>query len=214
MARMLRRDPLNAQDFRTQRHDLPEDLNQPLYDRVNVATTVPSSVSWFSVARGQTATLIVGNTGAATASTMKTYRDTNLDQAGVSPAKMYKFSGMSLAIIHATRQLINNAADRALIMDGGYINFRIIDKDILFLPNICVPVLNPVEAMATTVNNTTAFSVGSGGGLGKAMYGFPIPITLNPYETFNVSSYWTATVTLTTTVDLLLVLQAFMRRPT
>ena len=39
-------DPLNAQGFRTQRAEMPEDLWQPLYDRVNVATTVPATLGF------------------------------------------------------------------------------------------------------------------------------------------------------------------------
>ena len=89
-------DPLKAQPFRTQRSELPEDLWQPLYDRANIATTVPSSVAFFSTARGQSATLI---TGASAASKTKTYRDTNLDQPGVVPTKMFKFVGISWAIV-------------------------------------------------------------------------------------------------------------------
>jgi len=206
-----RKDPLNAQAYRTQRVDQPEDLWQPLYDRANVATTVPGQVAFFSSPIGQSVTLI---TGTAAAAKVKTYRDTNMQNSNVVPTKLYKFVGISLAIIHGTRQLITNSADQELIMDGGYLQFKIVDKDLLFLPLLNFPLLNPVGAISQTTNNATMISKQPGGGAGNLMYKLPINITLNPYENFSCTLNFDGTITLTTTLDILMVLQGFQRRPT
>ena len=204
-------DPLNAQAYRTQRVDQPEDLWQPLYDRANVATTVPGQVSFFSTPIGQSATLITLVTAAAK---VKTYRDTNMQNSNVVPTKLYKFVGISMAIIHGTRQLITNAADQELVMDGGYFQFKIVDKDLLFLPLLNFPLLNPIAAVSQTTNNATMMSKQPGGGAGNLMYKLPINITLNPYENFSCFMNFVGTITLTTTLDILLTLQGFQRRPT
>ena len=51
-------DPMKAQAYRTQRAELPEDLWQPLYDRVNYPAAGTSALGFFSSSRGQTATLL------------------------------------------------------------------------------------------------------------------------------------------------------------
>ncbi len=202
-------DPINAQSFKTQRPNDPEDLWQPLYDRANVATTIPGQVSFFSTPKGQTATLIAGT---ATATVVKSYRDTNIENAGVVPTKLYQFIGISLAFVHATRNAATNPTDRTMVQDGGYLQFRIVDKDILYLPLIAVPVLNPISAMTTNAG----IAADGGGGVGVAMYKFPVPITLNPYENFSLSANFTtaATLTLAVAMDMYVILHSFMRRPT
>jgi hypothetical protein len=206
-------DPLSAQSFKTQRPNDPEDLWQPLYDRANIATPIPGQISFFSTPKGQNATLIAGT---ATANVVKSYRDTNIENAGVVPTKLYQFIGISLAFVHAAANNVNNTLDRAMVQTGGYLQFRIVDKDILYLPLIAVPVLNPVQGMATTVNNTTIMSADGGGGVGVAMYKFPVPITLNPYENFSLSANFTtaASLVLANALDMYVILHSFMRRPT
>lgn len=206
-------DPLNAQKYRTQRSESPEDLWQPLYDRVNVAltTTVSSQVSFFGTPKGQSASLIVGT--AAAAAKTKTYRDTNMESSSVVPTKMFKFTGISLAFVHryASGALSDgNAADRGTILTGGYLQVRIVDKDILFLPLLAIPVLDPIAGVTGTSN----FATNPGGGNGVAMYKLPIPITLNPFENFSVTMNFDGTLTTSYSVDMYVFLQGFMRRPT
>lgn len=210
------RDPLGAQKFRVQRPESPEDLWQPLYDRVNVTTTVPSQVSFFSVARGQSANLITGTLATSTPASSKTksYRDTNMENSNVVPTKLFKFVGISIGIVHAIRNASTNALDRNLTLDGGYLRFRIIDKDILFLPLLNLPLINPFAGVATTANATTINADNPGGGQGVPMYRLPINITLNPYENFTVTFDFDGAVTLTETLDLYCILQGFQRRPT
>ena len=68
-------DPLRAQGYRTQRAESPEDLWQPLYDRVNYPQAGATQLAFFSVPQGQAATLITGV--AAAAAKVKDFRDTN-----------------------------------------------------------------------------------------------------------------------------------------
>jgi hypothetical protein len=205
-------DPLNAQGFRTQRAELPEDLWQPLYDRANYAAAGQSQMAFFTVPRGQSATLI-SPSGTAAAKT-KTFRDTNMDNSSVVPTKLYKFVGASIGYIHNTNTLSTNADDRAKIRDNSVLHFRIVDKDILYLPLTCIPEMNPIVAVSTTANNVTVNAVAPGGGLASAMYRFPLAITLNPFENFQLSIDFDGTQSVTTTLDVQMVLHSFMRRPT
>jgi len=205
------RDPLNAQGFRTQRAELPEDLWQPLYDRINIATSVPSALGFFATSRGQSATLI---TGAATSTKVKTYRDTNIDNSNVVPTKMFKIVGVSVGYVHSDKDAPANAQDRPFVRDGGYLPLRIVDKDIIFLPLIFIPETNPIISAATTANAQTINSEAGGGGQNVPMYRFPVQITLNPYENFTASVNFDGTITLGATMDMYLIFHAYMRRPT
>ena len=85
-------DPLKSQGFRTQRAELPEDLWQPLYDRVNYSSGSTTSMSFFSASKGSSASLMTGVAAAATKT--KDYRDTNMENSNVVPTKMFKFVGI------------------------------------------------------------------------------------------------------------------------
>lgn len=205
------RDPMQAQGYRTQRSELPEDLWQPLYDRVNITTSVPSALGFFATSKGQSATLI---TGTSAGTKVKTYRDTNIENSNVVPTKMFKIVGVSVGYVHSNTLLTTNSQDRSLIRNGGYIQFRIVDKDILFLPLIFIPETNPIISASSTATATTINSEAGGGGQNVPMYRFPVPITLNPYENFTSQVNFDGTITLGATMDMYLILHAYMRRPT
>ncbi len=213
------RDPMRAQSFRTQRAELPEDLWQPLYDRSQYAAAGTTQVSFFSTPRGGSATLLTTHTGAgvwSSASRVKTFQDTNIENANVVPTKMFKIVGVSLAYIHQDNAIttVLNASDREALRAGSYIQFRIVDKDIIYLPLVTIPELNPITAVATTVNAATITASAGGGGSNVPMYKFPIPITINPYENFTVSLNTISGVVINNIIDVYLVLHAYMRRPT
>lgn len=210
-------DPMRAQQYRTQRAELPEDLWQPLYDRANYPATGTSLVSFFSVPRGQSATLLNTFNGTTTwtaASKGKTFRDTNMENANVVPTKMFKAVGVSWGILHSIVNSANNAVDREVLRGGGYLQFRIVDKDILFLPLILIPELNPFSAISTTATSTTINGTAGGGGQNVPMYKFPIPITLNPYENFTVTLNFDNSPPINATADIDITLHSYMRRPT
>ncbi len=203
-------DPLNAQGYRTQRPEMPEDLNQPLYDRVHYPAAGSNELPFFSNPRGTSVTLI--QAGAAT-TVSKSYRDTNMENSGVVPSKMHKISGISIGFVHEDEGEPANPHDREKIRSGGYLQLRIIDKDILIVPLIMIPELNPNVIGATTATTTTIIGNAGGGGLGAKMYQFSIPITLNPNENFSVKMNFTGTVTTTKAVDIYCFLHSIMRRP-
>lgn len=205
-------DPMRAQSYRTQRAELPEDLWQPLYDRVNYPAAGTSALGFFSSSRGQSVTLL--STVAAgvwtAAAKVKSFRDTNIENSNVVPTKMFKVVGCSVAFLHADQNATNCSRDREIIRGGSYLQFRIVDKDIIFLPLVTIPEMNPITSSTATSVNATA----GGGGQNVPMYKFPIPITINPYENFTVQLNLDNSPPVSQTMDIYLMLHAYMRRPT
>ena len=205
-------DPMKAQAYRTQRAELPEDLWQPLYDRVNYPAAGTSALGFFSSSRGQSATLLSTVTaGVWTAATkVKSFRDTNIENSNVVPTKMFKIVGVSVAFLHANQNDGNVTRDREIIRGGSFLQFRIVDKDIIFLPLVTIPEMNPV--VSTTGNNVNGTA--GGGGQNVPMYRFPIPITINPYENFTIQMTSDNSPPISQTMDIYMMLHAYMRRPT
>lgn len=207
-------DPMKSQEYRTQRSELPEDLWQPLYDRANYAVGGANQVAFFGVPKGQNATLLSTFTAAtatwAAAAKSKTYRDTNIENSNVVPTKLFKTVGISWGIYHSVINAALCAVDREALRGGGYLQFRIVDKDIIFLPLGLIPELNPIVTSTQTAVNAYA----GGGGQNVPMYKFPIPITLNPYENFTTLMVFDNSPPVNATLDIQVVLHAFMRRPT
>lgn len=213
-------DPMRSQEYRTQRSELPEDLWQPLYDRVNYSAAGQNQASFYAVPKGQNATLLstfaIPQTWTA-ASKGKTYRDTNIENANVVPTKLFKTVGISWGMFHSVINSATNATDREVVRQGGFLQFRIVDKDIIFLPLSLIPEVNPLVAAvgALAAGATTGINAyAGGGGQNVPMYKFPIPITLNPYENFLVLLQFDNSPPINATMDLQCVLHAYMRRPT
>jgi len=209
-------DPINAQRYSTQRPYSPEDLAQPLYDRVNYPTAGATELRFFTQPLGSIVTL--NQAGVALATKNKSYRDTNMDNAGVVPTKRYTFTGLSINYIalQQTYTVANTASigdDILRLMNGGYIEFRIVDKPLLYVPLNMIPSSNPINSISTTMNASTTMGTGALAALPFPMFKFAIPITLNPYENFSFIIRFDGAVTLTQSTDIQTVLHAFMRRP-
>lgn len=209
-------DPINAQRYATQRPYSPEDLAQPLYDRVNYPVGGVNQLRCFSQPLGTVVTL--NQAGVVNAAKNKSYRDTNMDNAGVVPTKRYTFTGLSINYIPV--QQVSTVANTATIgddimrlMNGGYVEFRIVDKPLLYVPLNLIPSSNPINSIATTVNASTTFGTGALAALPFPMFKFAIPITLNPYENFSFILNFDGIVTVVQSMDIQVVLHAFMRRP-
>jgi hypothetical protein len=209
-------DPMRAKQFSVVNSAKPEDLHQPLYDRVNISTAVPSQLSFFSTPVGQSATII---RAAATGSNPKTKRDTNLEVAGVVPTKLFQFIGLSVAYIPI--QSSPTSANTVYIGDdifklkyGGWIDFRIIDKVILQIPLHFIPETTPMNGISTTNNNVTGFSSGILSASPFPMYKLGIPITLEPFQQFVFQVNFDGSITLQQSYDMQVLFHAFMRRPT
>jgi hypothetical protein len=139
-----------------------------LYDRVNYPVGGTSALGFFSQSRGQTATLLATvAAGVWTAATkVKTFRDTNIDNTNVVPTKMFKVVGCSVGFLHANPALTQVPQDREIIRGGSFLQFRIVDKDIIFLPLVTIPEMNPIVATTSNAQNATA----GGGGQNVPMW--------------------------------------------
>ncbi|MGH7754439.1 MAG: hypothetical protein ACREN5_16665 [Gemmatimonadales bacterium] len=210
-------DPGQFGRFRTQMREQPEDIWQPVYDRVNYPAAGSNELSFFNVAIGQSATLIRAGVAAAV---NKTRRDTNLEQPGVIPTKAFKIHGFSLTLI-PLQQAIAAAAtpsindDMLRLVNGGFMEFRIVDKPYIYLPLHKIPATGILRGgVATTATATTMVAAGgTGTGAPRDIYWIGVPLTLDPYQNFSCRMQFDGTVALGQTFDLQLFLEGYMRRP-
>ena len=190
-----------------------EIFHQPLYDRKNLAVSLSGDVSFFTIPVGAPDTLIRYETAA---SVNKTKRDTNLPSNGQDPSKDYAVFGVSMALIPAARTVAAVATTRGIrrdkdnIREGGWLNFKIIDKNLLDLPLILVPEINAEASVSTTGNDSTIF----GGALWSSpMWSFGEPILIPKATSFSIVCQWNGTITLAQTFDMYVILFAKVRRP-
>lgn len=203
------RRPANGGDFNqyATQAKMKERFTQPLYDRVNLTTTALAERTFFSVPKGQATTLL---TGITSGTKIKTARDTNIETAGINPTKAYKVVGMNIAFVHDT-SLITAPADREMVKNGTYLEFKIGDKYLLTLPTFCFPEVNPIVAFGREVTaGTVSCSVT---GNANRVFPFQIPITLEPNVSFGITLKVDGTVPIATTMDMYVILWAYMERP-
>jgi hypothetical protein len=139
-----------------------------------------------------------------------------MDSAAVATTKLFKVVGVSLGFVHGTYAIASsstNEADRATVLNAGYIQFRIVDKDILYLPLKAFPLIDPTVALASTANNATIASASAGGGPSIPMLKLAIPVTINPFENFLFNMNFDAAPALANTLDMYVFLHSYMRRP-
>lgn len=187
----------------------PEDFGQPLYDRVHIDTTVPTTANFFSVPIGQAVTLI---RAATAASVIKTRRDTNLEQAGFIATRAHEIRGLAFGIYHADRDGAANAQDRAFVLDGGWLKFTVAgSKTILEIPLSAIPIVNDLVSVATTATSTTINALQ---GPRAPMFKLNPHIALEATTNFSVEVSWDGAITLGNSLDLQLFMFGGMRRPT
>jgi len=217
--RGLPRDPAQFARYRTQMRERPEDIWQCLYDRVQYAAAgVAGDISFFAVPLGGTASLI--QAGAIVAAKGKSFRDTNLPNQGVLPAKAFQIHGFSLHYI-ALQQAVAAALtptivdDVARLMNGGFMEVRLIDKPYIVLPLSRIPDPGALRGMvATTATATTMISAtGPGTGSPRDIYWITPPLTIDPYQNFFVRSSYDGAPALNQTFDEQLFMEGFTRRP-
>ncbi len=203
-----RRDPLALQNFNPLNTGNPEDFGQNLYDRVNYAAAGAASLQFFKKPIGDSVTLI--QAGAAT-TVVKSYRDTNMQTAGIISNQAFLLMGISLGFVHEDEAEPANPTDRDKIRSGGYLHFKVESKDILYEPLIGIPEMNPYAIASTTVTATTI--LGTRGGGGQLMKKFPVPISLVSFTSITAEIVFSGTVTTTKAVDIYWIFHSYMRRP-
>ena len=192
-----------------------EIFHQPLYDRkeLSITTSLTGEVVFFSTPTGSPDTLIRYETAASVA---KTKRDTNLSSNGQDPSKDYAVFGIAMALIPNTRTVLATAStnnirrDKDNIREGGWLNFKIIDKNILDIPLLLIPEVNGEAGASTTVNNGTVFAGPNGA---APMWSFGEPIMIPKATSFSIKLTFDGTITTQQVFDCYLFLFAKVRRP-
>lgn len=210
-------DPANFARFRTQMRERPEDIWQPLYDRVNFLAAGQFEVAWFANPLGSSVTLIQAG---ASVTKIKTFRDTNLPNQGVLPAKAFQIHGFALHYV-PVQQAVGAVAtasivdDIARLMNGGFLEVRLIDKPYLFLPLHRIPDPGSIRAfMATTATATTIVApAGPGTGSPRDIWWITPPLTIDPYQNFVARGQFDGSPAIGQTNDMALFLEGFTRRP-
>jgi hypothetical protein len=184
---------------------------QPVYDRVNLATSLTGQILAFSVPKGTTVSLIRG--GAVT-SAVKTVRDTNLPQPGADNNRDYLLYGLSMALFptsHAPTGA-NSAsirADKDQIKEGGVLNFKIGDKQIIDLPLWQIPEMNAESGASSTATGSTVFG---GAQFNSPYVNFGEEIPLIRGQVISMAITFDGTITLSQSFDLALVFAAALKR--
>lgn len=203
----------NAANYKSIDSSKPIYFWQPTYDRVNYVATGASSISLFTVPKGQAATLI--RNGSA-ASITKTARDTNMENAGVIPSKQIQVYGISLGYVHLTEGAVTNASDRDKLRGSGVFIFKTVgDRIILQIPLIFLPEVNPITAASNPTSGTaTIIAQSGGGGYGVPMYNLTeTPAIIEANQNFSVTIEFDGSPTLTNAVDIYVALQGVEVRP-
>ena len=191
-----------------------EVFHQPLYDRKNLSTSLTGDVAFFTNPIGSAETLVRYETAA---SITKTKRDTNLPGNGQDASKDYSVFGLSVAFIPAARTVKDTATtdgirrDKDNIREGGWLNFKIVDKNICDIPLILIPELNGESGASST---RYGVSIYAGPSFAAPMWSFGEPIQIPKATNFSVVCKWDGTITLSQSFDMYVIFFAKVRRPT
>jgi len=199
--------PVPSRQYDVLNPRITEFFGQPLYDTVNYAAAGQAQMNFFAIPRGQAAVLTTAVGGAPAAGTIKSYRDTNLDVAGFTPDKRWEFVGMNFAFRRIT-DLVTDELDRKLIVGNTWWHFRIGDKDVLYIPTVFIPCVNPTQW--TTWGATQVGAIGAN----APIYMFTTPMVINPGERIAVQLEAPGNIAVTTTLDITVMLHGTMQRST
>lgn len=195
-----------------------EYFRQPVWDRKNLAASLTGTISFFTIPKGQSDTLITF-TGAP-ASKQKTLRDTNLLNAGADYSKDYNFYGIACYIVPnaqgpAAAFAENITSDMANILEGGALTMKLNGtKTIVEMATFLLPNLSAKVGASTTENISTVYSSAI-----QHKGFFPIttrsgnPQTVEKGTTFGVEITWDGTITLAQSYDMVIILDSDVRRP-
>lgn len=184
---------------------------QPAYDRQPLSTTLTGSIGWFAVPKGGASTLIRYQTNSAM---QKTIRDTNFPQPGADNNKDYLLFGLTMALIPIKHDPTDThapwiRADKDYIREGGVLNFKIGDKQILDLPLMNIPEFNAESGVSATTSGSAVYA---GPQFAIPMLDFQEPIPLMRGQVINLSITWDGSITLQQAFDLMLMFPAVTKR--
>jgi hypothetical protein len=188
-------------------------FRQPVYDRVNLPTSLTGEVPFFTNQIGASVTLIRYETAGAVA---KTKRDTNLANQGADNSREYEIMGIAMALIPNARTVLATAATRGIrrdkdnIKEGGWLNFKVVNTNVLDIPLLLIPEINAESGVATTGNDATAW-----GGPAPAgpMWNFGESYRIPRGTNFSLTCKWDGTITLAQSFDMYLFLFANVYQP-
>lgn len=187
-------------------------FRQPVYDRLNLSTSLTGEYPFFTQPIGSNVTLIRYETAGTN---QKTKRDTNLQNQGADNAREYSVFGMAMALIPTARTVLATAATRGIrrdkdnIKEGGWVQFKIVDTTVFEAPLLLIPEVNAEGGVSTTGNDATAFTTVQQGPMWNFGEGHLIPRG----TTFSVICKWDGTITLAQSFDMMIFLYANVVKP-
>lgn len=184
-------------------------FDQPLYDRCNYPILGSTSLSFFAVPKGQAAVLTsaIGGIPVAGTNITKTYRDTNIITPNFMPQYDYMFTSMSVAVF-SVLHLVTDMVDREIIRDNGVFHFRVNAKDILYVPFVYVPEVNPIAFSTMTA------IYGTSNGMVAPGYTFKTPIYVPKGNSMEVTLEYPGLCAITSAVDIGICLFGVKQQPT
>lgn len=173
-------------------------IKQPLYDRNTVTTSNTTSLTFFQTPVGQSS---------------KTRRDTNMALAGqVSAHQEALVIGIQLKPVLVAAHTFTELANQ--VINGGYLVFTVMQKTFLELPLLALPGGSAIVSHPTTTqNNTLVDRMSLGWPIDPNMFKLDYPVKLEKGQNFDVTLYWPTAPSLTTAMDLYVLLCGYMKRP-
>ncbi len=171
------------------------ELYQPLYDTLYISKEVPVYNSFFSVPRGQSATLldIIGKPKLVT----KDYFHTNMDSVNMITTKLYKFDKFIFEFMFSNpgetmsyQENDLNQKDLEKFINNTFFQFRVVDQDIFKLPLRSFYKIHPLK-------------------LGVQI---KVPIIINPFENITPVVRVKEGLILNSDFNLMLSCDGFMKR--
>lgn len=169
-------------------------IDQPLYDRVTVATANTTQLTAFQTPLGQSS---------------KTTLHTNMRLAGqISTHQEALIYALRLVPVLVAAHTYSELANQ--VMNAGYLVFEIMQKTFLELPLLLTPGGAGIMG-STTANNAVILTNGFAANANKHRLAYPVKI--NKGQNFSVTLNWGTAPSLTTAMDLYVVLDAYIKRP-
>lgn len=169
-------------------------IDQPLYDRVTVATSGTTQLTAFQTPLGQSS---------------KTLLHTNMRLAGqigvYQEALVY---AVRLVPIFLDAHTYSEAANQ--VINAGYLILDVMQKTFLELPMLLIPGGAGIMG-STTANNDVILTNGFSVNANKHRLAYPIK--LNKGQNFSVTLNWGTAPTLTTAMELYVILDSYVKRP-